>query len=305
MKTKRQRDKRRYIVERIILTLLVIINLLLITSLIAHEINTDSPNRLYRINVPSPRTSPNITICPTPSPTPKSTPSPSPTSMNISNRPGYITHHGVNVRQAANIQSNIITTLDIGTRVEIIEIDTEWTKCWYNEKIVYVANKFITEDKPKPTPTPTPRYGKWTREDYLLLSTLIYCEASRQGGLPEAVAVGWVVRNRLEDVEEWGDETWYDVISRGNGKQFTVFSKNRKSKFQRTLKEISQTKNPQMKIAKRAARFVMQDRETHKIPKEIQFFCSINYYNSVKKSNGNWGKHKFYKQIGKTAFFYK
>ena len=305
MKTKRQRDKRRYIVKRIILTLLVIINLLLITSLIAHEINADSYNRLYTINVPSPRISPNIAISPTPSPTPKSTPSPSPTSMNISHKPGYITHSGVNVRQAANIQSDIITTLDMGTRVEIIEADKEWTKCWYNEKIVYVANKFITEDKPKPTPAPTPRYGKWTREDYLLLSTLIYCEASRQGGLPEAVAVGWVVRNRLEDVEEWGDKTWYDVISRGNGKQFTVFSKNRKSKFQRTLKEISQTKNPQMKIAKRAARFVMQDRETHKIPKEIQFFCSINYYNSVKKSNGNWGKHKFYKQIGKTAFFYK
>ena len=113
MKTKRQRDKRRYIVERIILTLLVIINLLLITSLIAHGINADSHNHLYRINVPSPRTSPNITICPTPSPTPKSTPSPSPTSMNISNKSGYITHHGVNVRQAANIQSNIITTLDM------------------------------------------------------------------------------------------------------------------------------------------------------------------------------------------------
>lgn len=130
MKTKRQRDKRRYIVERIILTLLVIINLLLITSLIAHEINVDSHNRLYRINVPSPRTSPNITICPTPSPTP----SPSPASMNISHKPGYITHRGVNVRQAANIQSDIITTLDMGTRVEIIETDKEWTKCWYNEK---------------------------------------------------------------------------------------------------------------------------------------------------------------------------
>lgn len=305
MKTKRQRYKRRYIVEIIIIILLVIINILLIASLIAHEINAHSHNRLYRINVPSPKLSPTITICPTPSPAPLPTPSPNPTSMNISNKLGYITHRGVNVRKAANIQSDIITTLDIGTRVEIIETDKEWTKCWYNEKIVYVANKFITEDKPKPTPTITPRYGKWTREDYLLLSTLIYCEASRQGGLPEAVAVGWVVRNRLEDVEEWGDETWYDVISRGNGKQFTVFSKNRKSKFQRTLKEISQTQNPQMKIAKRAARFVMQGRETYKIPKEIQFFCSINYYNSVKKSNGNWGKHKFYKQMGKTAFFYK
>ena len=125
MKTKRQRDKRRYIVERIILTLLVIISLLLITSLIAHEINADSHNHLYRINVPSPRTSPNITICPTP----KSTPSPSPISMNISHKPGYITHSGVNVRQAANIQSDIITTLDMGTRVEIIEADKEWTKC--------------------------------------------------------------------------------------------------------------------------------------------------------------------------------
>ena len=123
MKTKRQRDKRRYIVERIILTLLVIINLLLITSLIAHEINADSHNRLYTINVPSPRISPNIAICPTPSPTPKSTPSPSPASMNISHKPGYITHSGVNVRQAANIQSDIITTLDMGTRVEIIEDD--------------------------------------------------------------------------------------------------------------------------------------------------------------------------------------
>ena len=120
MKTKRQRDNTRYIVERIILTLLVIINLLLITSLIAHEINADSHNHLYRINVPSPRTSPNITICPTPSPTPKSTPSPSPTSMNISNRPGYITHHGVKEKKKNNIQSNIITTIDIGTRVEII-----------------------------------------------------------------------------------------------------------------------------------------------------------------------------------------
>ena len=92
MKTKRQRDKRRYIVERIILTLLVIINLFLITYLIAHEINADSHNRLYTINVPSPRISPNIAISPTPSPTPKSTPSPSPASMNISHKPGYITH---------------------------------------------------------------------------------------------------------------------------------------------------------------------------------------------------------------------
>ena len=125
MKTKRQRDKRRYIVERIILTLLVIINLLLITSLIAHGINADSHNRLYRINVPSPRTSPNIAISPAPSHTPKSTPLPSPTSMNISNRPGYITHHGVNVRQAAKIQTNIKTTRKIGTREEIIETDTE------------------------------------------------------------------------------------------------------------------------------------------------------------------------------------
>ena len=135
-----------------------------------------------------------------------------------------------------------------------------------------------------------------------MLATTIYCEASVKGGLPEAVAVGWVIRNRLEDRGTWGDKTWLDVISRRG--QFSVYSERSSSKFQKVLKKIASEKSGHFETAKRAARYVMQGRTKYKIPEDVQFFCSNSYYNRNKKSNGNWGSHKYYKKIGDTVFFY-
>lgn len=244
-------------------------------------------------------TTPVIQSTPAPTPTPTPTPTPEPVE-------GFVNKDGVNVRSIPGMDGEIVDVLNTGHELSIIGNVGEWVQCIFDGELYYISNQFVTYGKyVKPTPTPTPRYGKWTREEYLLLSTLIYCEADVRGGLQEAVAVGWVVRNRLEDKEEWGDDTWYDVISRGNGSQFSVFSKSSSSKFQKTLKRISNPTNEHMKTSKRAARYVMQGREKYKIPSTVQYFCSSSYYNRVKKSNGNWGSHKFYKQIGDTCFFYK
>ena len=237
----------------------------------------------------------------TPTPIPITTPSPTPEPIIES---GYINKSGVNFRESPQY-GNIITSLRRGSKIDIIGGELNgWYYIEYEDNFGYVSQEFVSFGEYIPTtPSPTPRYGRWERKDYLLLATTIYCEASVRGGLQEAVAVGWVIRNRLEDESKWGDETWLDVISREG--QFTVYKTSSFSKFQRILKKIAHENNGHFETAKRAARYVMQGRSRYKIPEDIQFFCSDSYYNSIKKSNGNWGPHKYYKQIGDTVFFHK
>ena len=215
---------------------------------------------------------------------------------------GFINKSGVNFRKIP--QGEIIDSLRKGSSINIIGAEVNgFYYISYEDTFGYVACEFVSfGEYVPPTPTPTPRYGKWDKEDYLLLATTIYCEASVKGGLPEAVAVGWVIRNRLEDRGTWGDKTWLDVISRRG--QFSVYSERSSSKFQKVLKKIASEKSGHFETAKRAARYVMQGRTKYKIPEDVQFFCSNSYYNRNKKSNGNWGSHKYYKKIGDTVFFY-
>lgn len=228
-------------------------------------------------------------------PEPTSTPTPDPIK-------GYVNSNGVNFRKGNSLDSEIISVLPSESIVLIYDVSDEWTNVTVDGINGFISSQFVTEGD-VPEPTPTPRYGKWDREAYLLLATTIYCEAESKGGLEEAVAVGWVIRNRLEDEETWHDDTWLDVISRKG--QFSVYSKSSKSKFQRVLKSIGSATDEQSETAKRAARYVMQSRERYRIPSDVQFFCADYYYSRVKKSDGNWGSHKLYKIIGGTAFFYK
>lgn len=239
----------------------------------------------------------------TPSPTPTSIPTPTPTpTPTPSPVPGYINANGVNFRKSPSLNGEILLSLPALEKVGVIYNIDGWFKILYNGLEGFIAEEFLSLGLP-PTPTPTPRYGRWTEDDYLLLATTIYCEASARGGLEEAAAVGWVIRNRLEDKDTWGDDTWHDVISRSN--QFSVYSTKKKSKFQRILKSIAGATDSHSKNAKRMARYVMQGRDKYRIPEDVQFFCSYSYYQKVKKSNGNWGSHKLYAVIGDTAFFYK
>lgn len=285
--------------EGLIILVLVILIIIGIMGII-RIINNQSPqvvNIIYE--------TPLIPKIATPSPTPS-------TSPKMESYNAHIKKNGVNVRYLPNITSTILMTLDSQSIFMVIGESGEWFQIETFDGIKgYINKEFIVKGTPEPTPKPTPipspkptpRYGKWSKEDYLLLATTIYCEADPKGGLEEAVAVGWVIRNRLEDYKKWGDSSWLDVISRSG--QFSVYSKNKSSKFQKTLAKISSSTYEWHENAKRAARYVMQDRDKYKIPSTIQFFCADHYYNKVKKSNGNWGSHKFYKQIGGTCFFYK
>jgi spore germination cell wall hydrolase CwlJ-like protein len=146
--------------------------------------------------------------------------------------------------------------------------------------------------KPKATPSPTPRYGKWDKEDYLLLSTLIYYEAGPSATLESACAVGWVVRNRLEDRSRWGDKTFEAVIYRKN--QFTV---TKRASFADMLEKIGSLTTKRAENAKQAARYVLQGRDKYRIPKKVQAFHGNG-------SRRTWGSHEFYAEIGGNAFFY-
>lgn len=145
-------------------------------------------------------------------------------------------------------------------------------------------------------------YGDWSYDDYILLASTIYCEADPHGYIEEAKAIGQVIRNRLESKEIWNDNSWLEVISRDNPKQFTVYSTDPESKFQKTMSSIDQSDDLLSNNAKEAALEVMNI--GYDIPDTVQFFCSVEYYESVKKSNGNWASHPLYKIIGGTAFFY-
>lgn len=278
-----------FIICLCVIVLVGIISILLVGSYVSGvndipEVINVQPTAVFNIQTPMP------TTMPTPSPTPE---------PRVES--GYINKSGVNFRE--NPQGNIITSLRRGSKIDIIGDEMNgWYYIRYEDTFGYVSCEFVSFGIP-PTPSPTPRYGKWEREDYLLLATTIYCEASARGGLQEAVAVGWVIRNRLEDESTWGDETWLDVISREG--QFSVYKTSPSSKFQRILKKIAHESAGHFETSKRAARYVMQGRSKYKIPEDIQFFCSDSYYNSIKKSNGNWGSHKYYKQIGDTVFFHK
>ena len=150
---------------------------------------------------------------------------------------------------------------------------------------------------PAPTPDITPRrtspYGKWNRTDYALLAALIYFEAGPKASLESACAVGWVVRNRLEAVSRWGDSTFTEVIYHHG--QFSV-TKPRKP-FKAMVAAILSKTNDRAKNAKRAARYVLQGRESYKLESEVQAFRS-------ERRSKKWGGHKFYRSIGGNDFFY-
>lgn len=137
--------------------------------------------------------------------------------------------------------------------------------------------------------------------DYLLLSSIIYCEASND--FEESVAVGWVVMNRLNDKEVWGDDTMLEVLSRE--RQFAGYNASETSKFYRVLHSIEEDNTPKANICKMAALCVLYNIDTYKIPEDVQFFCSKEYWDKVKGESGNWGKYDKYREIGDTVFFYK
>ena len=146
--------------------------------------------------------------------------------------------------------------------------------------------------KPKATPSPTPPYGKWDKEDYLLLSTLIYYESGPSATLESACAVGWVVRNRLDDRARWGNKTFEQVIYRKN--QFTV---TKHEYFASMLEKIGSLSTKRASNAKRAARYVLQGLKKYRLPKKVQAFHGNG-------SRREWGGHEFYAEIGGNAFFY-
>lgn len=144
-------------------------------------------------------------------------------------------------------------------------------------------------------------YNGFTREDYILLATTIYCEADPQGCLEEAIAIGWVIRNRLEDTETWGDSSFLEVISRKD--QFSVYSTNPESKFCKIYSKIETMDGILAENAREAAMVVLSGEQ--RIPEDIQFFCADYYYETVKRPNGNWSSHSYYDTIGGTVFFHK
>lgn len=157
------------------------------------------------------------------------------------------------------------------------------------EKVVDVCGYSIPESN---------LYGDWTYEDYILIATTIYCESGPN--FEEAVSCGWVMRNRLEDTEVWKYDSWIEVISAEN--QFSVYSTSGESKFQKIKSTIADADDSLSMNAKNAALLVMNG--YMEIPDNIQFFCSDDYYDYVKKPNGNWSGHPLYQIIGGTAFFY-
>ncbi len=68
--------------------------------------------------------------------------------VDIKNAKGYITKDGINFREESNTDSKIMEELEIGTKLEVIEVEDKWIKVKKGEKEGYVSSSFLSEKAP-------------------------------------------------------------------------------------------------------------------------------------------------------------
>lgn len=155
-------------------------------------------------------------------------------------------------------------------------------------KVTYSAPTLSGSSEPEETTF-------YNQEDLSLVATTIYLETLYKADLQSLMTVGWVIQNRLDDVDRWGCNTYSEVIWMDNPTQFSVTLLD---EFLPLKESILESDDPHAVLSVQAAKNIMDNVDLYKIPLDVQYF----YGSETKRT---WGTHTYYGTFGGNSFFYQ
>ena len=184
----------------------------------------------------------------------------------------------VDLFEAKNISSSVSTEDNLNYN----EIETENIE---EELIEDNSNKDIGQ---------TEKEKEYNTEELALLSTTIYLEASPTSDLEGCLAVGWVVRNRLDNKDVWKSNSYAEIIHMKEPVQFAV---TLRSDFLSLQNEILLMDTNRARTAVEAAKLVLDGENPYNFPKYVHYF-----YGDMDKRE--WGNLNYYGTFGGNSYFY-